>query len=764
MHLFGLHILDLAIILASLVAILWIGISVSRTVKHENDFYVGGRKMGSVLQFFYNFGTMTDANGAPTVATEVYRQGAAGLWIPFQPLFNTPFYWFSYVWWRRTRLITGSDQFIERFNSKRLATAWAWWGIVTVVLNVALGDIVSFKVASAMFIKPETAYSQAERQSVENFRQYEHLKTQFAAGLLPASDQPQFNVLSNMNARGELAGSISYLKPLPFYIAYTLVVMSYIVLGGIQAAAYTDAVQGILIIIFSFIMIPVGLAKVGGFAGLHHRVPQYMFEVFGATSVSDYAWYSIFAYVLMGFVTIGTPQTCGPARDEKSLRIGVLGGAFGKRFVMVAWMFCGLLAVALLPRGVSDPDHTWGLLAHSLLGPGLLGLMISGILLGHMPSLGFFAVTFGAMFARNLYEPAFPGRSEKHYLRVGKISIVAALGTGILAAMFFTGIIQLFTVIVSINAFFGVVGLLMLFWRRITAPAVGWGWGIWMVLLVFLPWGLPQFPAFRRLPSLTLQTPQRSVLVHVAATEQDVAMGLAPAAGDSITKAHSIAPVPLFFESIARSVPTDFSSPLEGSGRFHLENYILYKLGVPLEHFGAAGLNTCRWLFDSIGPFVLLMSLTYLLPARTRAVGAKTQNRAWALVAAASETPWVNVSSDEVARDHGSPEPDAYAKIVLQGNISLLYRRDETDEQAQLRINRFYAKLKTPVEPSLTEDEKQLAKSFARPDRFDHQKLFPRTNWEFTKWSAIDVAGFLGCWALVLIVLGVLWSVVRIGG
>ena len=98
--------------------------------------------------------------------------------------------------------------------------------------------------------------------------------------------------------------------------------------------------------------------------------------------------------------------------------------------MIVAWIFCGLLAVGLLSgkTAISDPDYAWGALSKNLLPPGLMGLMLSGMLLGHMPTVGVSAVSVSGLTTRNLYEPLFKGKSEKHYLRVGQISIIVVLG------------------------------------------------------------------------------------------------------------------------------------------------------------------------------------------------------------------------------------------------------------------------------------------------------------------------------------------------
>ncbi|MCK5650746.1 MAG: sodium:solute symporter family protein, partial [Gemmatimonadetes bacterium] len=120
MYLYGLHLLDVAIIGVYVLAILWIGQWVGRRMKSQTDFYLAGRKLGKLYQFFLNFGHSTDANQAVGVSREIYRQGLGGMWIQFLVLFLTPFYWFTTSLFRRSRLITTGDLLDERFDSKFL--------------------------------------------------------------------------------------------------------------------------------------------------------------------------------------------------------------------------------------------------------------------------------------------------------------------------------------------------------------------------------------------------------------------------------------------------------------------------------------------------------------------------------------------------------------------------------------------------------------------------------------------------------------------
>ncbi len=713
-----LHLIDWIIIASFLLLTFGIGIWTSRGVKKSSDLFLSGRSLGPVLQFFINFGQMTDSNGAPVIATEVYRQGVGGMWIGFQMLFLTPIYWFSSIWFRRTRLMTGSDLFIDRFNSLALARTFAWYFVFLVPMYIGFGNIVTYKVAASIFTKPESAYTAAEKQEVLDFRQYQVLKKEYQAGQLPAEDNARYQELDSRNNRNQLSSYVSYLKPVPFYIGYTLFVGGYIILGGIKAAAMTDAIQGILIIIFSVMMIPLGLTKVGGFAGLHRLVPDEMFQLLGGGGSNQYAWYTIAAIILSAIVAIPMPTWItnnAAARDETALRVGMLAGGFSKRLVTICWMYCGLLAFALFPHQLSDPDQAWGILSGDLLGPGLLGFMISGMLLGHMPMVGVAAVNFSASFTRNIYQDLFPGRSSRTYLIVAQASIAFVLLTGIATALLFDSIIEMFITISNFVTFMGALAWLIYFWRRLTPQAVGASFAIWVFVTVILAWGLPEIPSFRQCSMATMQT-------------------TAPATGQIAT--------PLFFNSLAHVNPDDVTSPVEGVGRFQVEAFIAYWLGFPLKGFNSAGLLATRWFFSCFVPFILLISLSYLLPRNWCQV-----NKSLAGATLRDEKNYI----------------DEYIRCLVEGNRALPVRVNETPAEEELRIRRFYAKLQTPIGLTNEEDEKQLLTTFLNPYRYDHLKIFPRSNWEFTVWSRTDVLGFSSCCVIVVVILVLLWFLLKLG-
>ena len=159
MTLWGLHILDVGLILLYLLVILWLGKRAAEQTKNTRDFYLAGRKLGKFYQFFLNFGCSTNADQAVAVSREIYRQGIGGMWIQFLVLFLTPFYWFTVLLFRRVRLTTIGDFFTERFRSPFLGGSYAVFILLVSILGGGVGYLVAAKTMMSMTPKPIELYT-----------------------------------------------------------------------------------------------------------------------------------------------------------------------------------------------------------------------------------------------------------------------------------------------------------------------------------------------------------------------------------------------------------------------------------------------------------------------------------------------------------------------------------------------------------------------------------------------------------------------------
>ena len=700
MHVFGLHILDFLVIVGYIAVILWLGKRAGKDTENTEDFYIAGRRLGKFYQFFLNFGNATNSDQAVAVSREVYRQGIGGMWIQYLVLFLTPFYWFTALLFRRSRMITLGDYFTERFRSLFLGGAYAVFTLLMAFIGGGVGYMVGAKTMMALTPKPIEQYTPEERRSVELFREYEQLKSRLDVGLTP-QEQARYEELSDRYKRGELKSFVSYTHPVAFYFVYGLIVAIYTMMGGFTAAAITDAIQGVLIITFSLMLIPIGLARIGGFAGLHASVPEYMFRLFGSVTLSEYAWYTIVGMVLANLVSIvavaPNMAVAGSAKDELTARIGILGGMFFKRFIMIFWALAGLLALGLYAGKLHDPDLIWGYMTRDLLFPGAIGLMLAGILAANMSTLDAGSVSNSALFIRNLYQPFVRGKSEKHYINVGRVVIAVTLLGGIGAAMFINNLLDLFKYFISIPAIFGAPIWLGYTWRRLTKWAVIIQIFVCFTIYAVIPNVFQALDWAKRNPAFTKETVEKVIEVKTEAVEEDVQQGLADHVGQVIVKRHVIEPVGIFFDKVVREDPSNPDSPKIGLGRFQAEVWVLSLLGVDFSHFTKAQLVATRFFFDALFPFVLLFLLSYV----TRPV----------------------------------PKED---------------------------LDRFFARIHTPVMPDKEAERRALEEASRHPEIFEKQKLWPGSNWEILKPTWKDAAGFGGAWLMVGVIIFLLWLMVSI--
>ena len=701
MTIFGLHVLDFAIVLAFVLFVLYLGWRASRRTKTTEDFYVAGRRLGKFYQFFLNLGTSTNADQAIVVSREVYRQGIGGMWIQYLVLFLTPFYWFTTAFFRRVRLVTIGDFFAERFKSKFLGAAFAVFTLFMAFLGNGVGYMVAAKTMMALTPKPAAKYSIEERRAVDLFNEYRALQAKAGTSGLAADEEARLAELGEREKKGELKAFISYTDSVSIYLIYTAIVAVYTMMGGFLAAAITDVIQGFLLTTFSLMLIPIALHRVGGFAGLHATVPDFMFRLFGSAATSEYAWYTILAMVLANLVSIIAVatgmQTAGSAKNEMTARVGMIGGMFFKRFIMIFWALTGLLAIALYAGQLHDPDLIWGHMTMDLLFPGAIGLMMAGILSAKMSALAGSSVSYSALFIRNLYQPFVKPKSDRHLINVGRVAIGVTLLGGVGAALFIGNLLDLFKYFISLPAIFGAAIWLGFLWRRVTRSAVIAQVFICFAIYALVPNVFQSLDWARTNPGFLRETRARTVTITTQAVREDVEAGRASEVGQVIRKEQTNPPEGVFYETVALSDPKDPDSPKIGFGRFHAEIWVLSWLGIDFSGFSKAQLNAVRFGFDALFPFVLL----FLLSAFTK------------------------------------PVPGA-------------------------DLDRFFARVHTPVQPTPEEEARALRYSLEHYDEIEARKLRPGSNWEIMKPKLVDILGFAGCWALVGVIIFLLWLMVTI--
>ncbi|MHC4656322.1 MAG: sodium:solute symporter family protein [Planctomycetota bacterium] len=377
---FGLKLADIVVLGLYMLGMAAIGVWSAKKIKKAADFFMP-RRFGKAMMVMFAFGAGTHSDQAVGVASKSYSIGLSGIWYQWLWLPCTPFYWLIAPVMRRFRAITTGDVFEARY-SRSVAVLYAVIGMLNLSVNIGLMLRGSSEVISA--------------------------STQ---GLLSAN------------------AAITVM---------TVVFVIYGVAGGLAAAIITDFIQGILTIIFSFLLLPLIMNAVGGMEGIREKIadPQ-MLSLVAPAGIGLFSIVVISFNALVGIVT--QPHTmgnCAAGKTEMEGRFGWMFGNIIKRICTIPWCLTGVAAIVYFAsKEVQiEPDKIFGTVAADFLPkilPGILGIFLAALLASVMSSCDAFMISSSALFTQNIYTPWKPGRSQKHYVAVGRIAAVVVVSGGV---------------------------------------------------------------------------------------------------------------------------------------------------------------------------------------------------------------------------------------------------------------------------------------------------------------------------------------------
>ena len=80
-----------------------------------------------------------------------------------------------------------------------------------------------------------------------------------------------------------------------------------------------------------------------------------------------------------------------------------------------------------------------------------------------------------------------------------------------------------------------------------------------------------------------------------------------------------------------------------------------------------------------------------------------------------------------------------------------------TPKGDSVKLDRYFVKMKTPVDPDPEKDAEEMRLSYENPHRFDDKRLFKRWGLEINRPTIVDVVGFLTSFVICI---GVVWLIV----
>lgn len=312
-----------------------------------------------------------------------------------------------------------------------------------------------------------------------------------------------------------LVALLGWSLPVAIVVA-ALLVLLYVVAGGLTGAIYNEVLQFFVIIAGLIPLAIVAVAAAGGPAEVIEKLqhyPSYWLhpwsgtEIGGDNPIGDWigiilgqAFILSFGYWTTNFAEV---QRALSARNLSSARRAPIIGAYPKIFIPFLVLLPGIVAALLIPDlgQTDDPQKTYTnaipLLMDMLLPNGVLGVAVTGLVAAFMAGMAANVSSFNAVFTYDIWQTyVMKHKGDQYYLRFGRlvtvVGVLIGIGTAFIAASYDNINEYLQTLFSFFQAPVFVTFILGMFWRRMTPWAGFWGMlagiftaaGVWAAAVV----------------------------------------------------------------------------------------------------------------------------------------------------------------------------------------------------------------------------------------------------------------------------------------
>jgi SSS family solute:Na+ symporter len=270
-------------------------------------------------------------------------------------------------------------------------------------------------------------------------------------------------------------------------------VASYVALGGLTSAIFTEIVQFFLIWFGLFLVAILGLVDLGGLDRVLTELPREMSGLWSTMGSAEdnpmgISWLGIalglgfvlsFGYWTTDFLIV---QRAFSARDLRSARMTPVIAAFFKMALPFIVVVAGLVAYTLaqsgelrlmVENGQPNYDSAMPLLIARYYPHGLIGLGVTALLAGFMAGQAGNISAFNTVWTYDIYRAIFrPKASDAHLVWVGRVTtivgILLSVATAYWAKQFPTIMDYIQAIFSWVNAPLFATMLLGMFWTRAT--------------------------------------------------------------------------------------------------------------------------------------------------------------------------------------------------------------------------------------------------------------------------------------------------------
>lgn len=501
----GLHPVDLAIIAAYIVGVVWLGFYLRRVAGEDiSSYFLAGRRMPWYVLGLSNAASMFDITGTMWLVTVLFVYGLRGAWLPWLwPTFNQVFLMvYLSVWIRRSGVVTGAEWLTTRFGPGK-------------GLELSRMSIVIFALVSVI------GFLSYDFQGVGRF----------ASVILPWD-----------------------LSPETYAILLMTITTIYVILGGMYSVALTDVIQFVLLVISSVAVGYLAIRQITP-SDVAAVTPEGWDRLFFGWRL-DLDWnqilpavnqkiaadgYSLFGIVWMMILFKGVlVSIAGPAPNydmqrilagrtakESALMSALVPAALFPRYVMVAgFTLIGLVFFrpALQSMGSNlDFEKLMPYVIHHLLPVGIVGVIIAGLLAAFMSTFDSTVNAGAAYIVNDLYlryvNPRASNRATTRMSYVASFLVVLlGIGFGLMSASIHS-VMQF--IVSGLYGGYAAPNILKWHWWRFNAYGYFWGMVAGIGLALLFPLLFPGVDMLYLFPAILIVSGLASVVASLLTPPED---------------------------------------------------------------------------------------------------------------------------------------------------------------------------------------------------------------------------------------------------
>ncbi|MFD2033362.1 sodium:solute symporter [Belliella marina] len=391
------HYIDLGIFVGYMLIMLGVGYYFMRKNKNQDDYYVGGRDIGS-----WHIGlsvVATDVGGGFSVGLGGlgFMMGLSGSWMLFTGLLG--------AWLAAVFLIPRVKQ------DKAFAGFYTFPQIFKYLFDKKVGVV-----AAVICLVGYLGFTSSQL---------------LAGAKLASGTFEELDIGTALWIMGAIA------------VIYT-------VLGGLKAVIYTDTVQWIILMLgFIFIGLPIAYFHVGGWEVIRGTLPD---EFFTLTNLrwQDFANWGI-TILPIWFIGMTLYQRIFASRDTASAKKAwFIAGLFEWPIMAFMGVSLGLLSRVAFEQGLLifdletlDPEMGLPILLRTILPSGLLGLMMAAYFSAVLSTADSCLMAASGNLSTDIFGKWLGNKSEKLQIRYSQLFTLALGGIALFVALQMTNVLEL---------------------------------------------------------------------------------------------------------------------------------------------------------------------------------------------------------------------------------------------------------------------------------------------------------------------------------